>query len=98
MVYGIATSPALIEEYHKWCVHGGLVSLYKVPLSERAILEGFGFDRVAYAGALFGGNDEGLDGLRQELSRIRDEFEPDVVICFTENAPIAQIFADRTIL
>lgn len=85
--YGIATTPALIDEYNYWLQFGGQISIYRKDISEINILESFNFNINKYAEFLFSGNGE-CEPLSSFFEVIRSEFNPDVVISFTQNCLI----------
>jgi len=99
--YGIATSPSLLAEYANWLRFGGQDPAYTAVLSEKKILEEFDFDRNAYASFLFDG--QGIcDSLSQHFASICSDFDPDVIVSFTQNrlieqlsGPIATLFSER---
>ena len=88
--YGIATTSSLIEEYDSWLRFGGRNPAYTAVLSEKTILEEFDFDRKAYANFLFDGEGN-CDALSQHFAAISCDFDPHVIVSFTQNRLIEQM-------
>jgi hypothetical protein len=62
------------------------------------LLEPFAFDRLLYMQDIYSGNGQKNMALLERLSQIRASVDPDVVICWTENAYVRRIFEGCDIL
>jgi hypothetical protein len=98
VAYGFASSPWLCRDYDRWLVHGGSSDLARFEISPRAITEAFGFDRAAYSADLFNADCAANPALYDHLVAIREAFDPDVVLCCTQNSYLQHVFADRLVL
>ncbi|GEM_PF-4460919 len=96
--YALATSPWLLDEYQTLVsAHGGQADIELLPLNPVSILSGVGFETTANSVDMFSPQ-PGNAAYRALITELRSRFEPDVVICSTENPYIAEVFADRVVL
>ena len=98
VTYGLASSPWLCREYDRWLEHGGSSDLSRFEISPRDVTQAFGFDRAAYSTDLFDDACQGNPALLARLVEIREAFDPDVVLCCTQNSYVRQVFSDRLTL
>lgn len=88
--FGILSSRALLEEYDRWLIHGGVLSIYRKIVDEVALLRDFACDPVQYAQALF----DPLamcPAFEQALREAFNEFAPDYVIGFGQNSVLERL-------
>lgn len=96
--YGLATSPWLIKDYNNWVAnHGGSTDISFYSLNPTQYLRPFNFETQRYSVDVHIKN-ENNEFLKSDLIGVKEKFNPDVVICSTENIYIRKIFSSSIIL
>jgi hypothetical protein len=96
--FAIASSQAFLDEYDRWLQFGGLIDVTRFPIDSVRILAPYDFNYLSYASDLFADNAPDLHELRSTLTSICGEFQPDVVLCMTENSVVTEVFGPDRVL